>query len=326
MRTDRITATDSAERANSWDGLRTVVLLPCFNEGITIAGVIAGFRRTLSAAEIVVFDNASTDDTANEARRAGARVISERRQGKGHVVRRMFAEVDADIYLMADGDGTYDPAAAPHLIDTLIAGHCDMVVGTRAGVEQDAGRRGHAVGNRLFNRLYRGMFGDDYTDIFSGYRVFTRRFVKSFPAVSRGFEIETEMSVHASQLMLPVREVPCAYGVRAEGSASKLRTFRDGGRILATFLMLLKEVRPAIFYAYLACLAFAAALGLGMPVVMEYLHTGLVPRLPTAVLAASMGILGALALVCGLVLDSLSRARVESKRLVYLGLPGLGHQ
>ncbi|MGB3722022.1 MAG: glycosyltransferase [Pacificimonas sp.] len=306
-----------------WDGLNVAVVLPCYNEAQTIASVIADFRNALPGAAIHVFDNNSSDETAEVARAAGAHVITETRQGKGHVVRRMFAEVDADIYVMADGDGTYDASAAPKLVEALVTRRTDMVVGTREGVTDDAGRRGHAVGNRLFNTLYRGMFGHDYTDIFSGYRVFTRRFAKSFPAVSGGFEIETEMSVHASQLMLPVAEIPCPYGVRPEGSASKLRTFRDGGRILATFLMLLKEVRPAIFYGYVACLAFGIAAALGVPVIAEFLATGLVPRLPTAVLAASTGIIGTLALVCGLILDSLTRARVEHTRLVYLSQPAL---
>ncbi len=306
-----------------WDGLNIAVVLPCYNEAQTIASVIRDFRQSLPGADIYVFDNNSSDETAACARREGAKVFLEARQGKGHVVRRMFAEVDADVYVMADGDGTYDAAAAPKLVEALLTRHCDMVVGTRAGVTEDAGRRGHAFGNRLFNTLYQGMFGHDYTDIFSGYRVFTRRFAKSFPAISGGFEIETEMSVHASQLMLPVAEIPCPYGVRPEGSASKLRTFRDGSRILGTFLMLLKEVRPAIFYGYIACLAFGLSLALGIPVAMEFFQTGLVPRLPTAVLAASTGIIGFLALTCGLILDSLTRARVEHKRLAYLSLPAL---
>ncbi|MEM8826058.1 MAG: glycosyltransferase [Pseudomonadota bacterium] len=306
------------ETAAIWHGFDVAVILPCYNESATIAGVIAAFQAALDGATIHVFDNNSSDDTADVARRAGARVVTERRQGKGHVVRRMFAEIDADIYVMADGDGTYDAAAAPQLVATLIADRLDMVVGTRAGVTEDAGRRGHAVGNRLFNGLYAGMFGQDYSDIFSGYRVFTRRFAKSFPAVSRGFEIETEMSVHASQLMLPVAEIPCAYGVRREGSLSKLRTFRDGGRILLTFVMLLKEVRPAIFYAYVSTLLLALTAGLGGPLVAEFLATGLVPRLPTAVLAASTGILAGLAMMCGVILDSLTRARIEQKRFAYL--------
>ncbi|MEE9381449.1 MAG: glycosyltransferase, partial [Hyphomonadaceae bacterium] len=237
------------QRTNSeFPGLRIAVTLPCYNEAATIAGVIEQFRAALPGAEIFVFDNNSTDNTAIIAAEAGATVRTERRQGKGHVVRRIFADVEADIYIMADGDGTYDASIVPELVTKLLDERVDMVVGTRAGVTDDAGRKGHAFGNSIFNGLYGLIFGKDFTDIFSGYRVMTRRFVKSFPAVSAGFEIETEMSVHASQLAIPTLEVPTRYGVRPEDSESKLHTFRDGARILGMFAMLMKETRPTLFF------------------------------------------------------------------------------
>ncbi|MEA3539985.1 MAG: glycosyltransferase [Pseudomonadota bacterium] len=304
-------------------GLSTAVVLPCYNEAATIADVIAGFAEALPGAVIYVFDNNSSDNTARVAENAGAIVIREMRQGKGHVVRRMFAEVDADIYVMADGDGTYAAADAPTLVQALVERRLDMVVGTRRGVRQDAGRSRHALGNRLFNGVFQWMFGDDFSDIFSGYRVFSRRFAKSFPAVSRGFEIETEMSVHASQLMLPVAEIETDYGVRPEGSESKLRTFRDGFRILSVFFLLLKETRPAFFFGGLATLLTLASLVFGLPVVAEYLQTGLVPRIPTAVLAAALMIIAVMSAICGLILDSVSRSRVELKRMFLLMQRGL---
>ena len=300
---------------------RIAVTLPCYNEAATIAGVIADFRKALPGADIYVFDNNSTDGTVDIARRAGAIVRTEMRQGKGHVVRRIFADVEADIYIMADGDGTYDASVAPTLIELLKRNHVDMVVGTRANVTRDAGRNGHAFGNRIFNRLFNAMFGRQFTDIFSGYRVFSRRFVKSFPAVSAGFEIETEMSVHSCQLGIPTLERPTPYGVRPEESASKLRTFRDGFRILGMFVMLAKETRPAAFFGTIGVLLTLAALGLSAPLVVTYLDTGLVPRLPTAILATGMVIIAMIAAVCGLILDSLARARVEAKRSVFLSYP-----
>lgn len=304
-------------------GLSIAVVLPCYNEEATIADVVADFAEALPGAAIYVFDNNSRDGTASVAAAAGAIVIRETRQGKGHVVRRMFAEVDADIYVMADGDGTYASADAPRLVKTLVERRLDMVVGTRRGVQQDAGRSGHALGNRLFNGVFQWLFGDDFTDIFSGYRIFSRRFAKTFPAVSRGFEIETEMSVHASQLMLPVAEVETDYGVRPEGSVSKLRTFRDGFRILSVFFLLLKETRPAFFFGGIAALLMLASLALGLPVVAEFLETGLVPRFPTALLAAALMIIAAMSATCGLILDSVSRSRVELKRMFLLTQRGL---
>jgi len=300
---------------------RIAVILPCYNEAATIAEVIFDFETALPGAEIYVFDNNSTDGTAEIAERAGATVCRETRQGKGHVVRRMFADVEADIYIMADGDGTYDASVAPDLVALLQSGHVDMVVGTRSGVTEDAGRQGHAFGNHLFNRLYKMLFGDQFSDIFSGYRVFTRRFVKSFPATSQGFEIETEMSVHCSQLGIPTIEYPTRYGVRPEDSASKLRTLRDGFRILGMFGVLAKETRPAAFFGVIGLMMTLVAIGLSIPVVLTYLETGLVPRFPTLILSVGLFVVSTIAAVCGLILDSLARARIEAKRSVYLSYP-----
>ena len=254
---------------------------------------------------------------------AGAHVVRERRQGKGHVVRRMFADIDADIYIMADGDGTYAPADAEELVRTLLTERADMVVGTRRGVLADAGRQGHAAGNRLFNLLYRTIFGRDFTDIFSGYRAFSRRFVKSFPAVSGGFEIETEMSVHASRLKLPVSEIELHYGRRPEGSHSKLSTFRDGSRILWMFAMLMKETRPFVFFGLISGAVLAASIAFMLPVLAEYFHTGFVSRVPTWILSMALMMVSLLVFTAGLILDSLSRARNEQLRLSYISQPGL---
>ena len=300
---------------------RIAVVLPCYNEAATIASVIEAFRSALPDAEIYVFDNNSTDGTAEIARRAGASVRSETRQGKGYVVQRIFADVEADIYVMADGDGTYDAALAPTLVELMKRNHVDMVVGTRANVTKDAGRGGHAFGNRIFNMLFNAMFGRQFTDIFSGYRVFSRRFAKSFPAVSGGFEIETEMSVHACQIGVPTLERPTPYGVRPEDSTSKLRTFRDGFRILGLFLTLAKETRPAAFFGAIGLMLAFVALGLAAPLAVTYLETGLVPRMPTAILATGLVVIGTVSTVCGLILDSLARSRVEAKRSVFLSYP-----
>lgn len=308
------------------DGFEIAVLLPCFNEALTIADVVKGFRDALPGATVYVFDNNSTDDTARIAAKAGARVFREHKQGKGNVVRRMFADIDADIYVMADGDGTYDPADAPSLVSALMTERVDMVVGTRRDVTADAGRAGHAFGNKLFNSVYQMIFGSDFSDIFSGYRAFTRRYVKSFPATSTGFEIETEMSVHASQLMIPVAELEMNYGRRPEGSDSKLRTFRDGFRILRMFAMLMKETRPATFYAIFSAAFALGSLILMTPIMITWLETGLVPRFPTAIVATGMMVIAVLLMTCGLILDSLCRARVEQKRILFLGVRKLGVQ
>jgi glycosyltransferase involved in cell wall biosynthesis len=299
------------------------VLLPCYNEGLTIADVVSGFKRTLPGADIYVYDNNSTDDTARKAKQAGAEVVRERRQGKGHVVRRMFSDIDADIYIMADGDGTYAPEDAEELVRTLITERADMVVGTRRGVHDDAGRQGHAFGNRIFNILYRTIFGTDFTDIFSGYRAFSRRFAKSFPAVSDGFEIETEMSVHASRLKMPVCELELDYGRRPEGSHSKLSTFKDGGKILWMFAMLMKETRPFVFFSIVSAFFMAASLAFMTPVLLEYFETGLVDRLPTWVLSMALMMISFMVFTAGLILDSVARSRAEQLRIHYMRLPAL---
>jgi glycosyltransferase involved in cell wall biosynthesis len=300
---------------------RIAVTIPCYNEAVTIAKVIADFKAALPGADIYVFDNNSTDNTAQIAREAGAIVRSERRQGKGHVVRRIFSDVEADIYLMVDGDDTYDATVANTLIELLKRNHVDMVVGTRADVTKDAGREGHAFGNKIFNKIYGRLFGKQFSDIFSGYRVFSRRFVKSFPAVSSGFEIETEMSVHCSQLGISTLERPTHYGVRPDDSHSKLRTFRDGFRILGMFAMLAKETRPAAFFGAIGLALVALAGILAAPLFLTYFETGLVPRFPTAILATSLVMMASISAVCGLILDSLARARTEAKRSVFLSYP-----
>ncbi len=301
--------------------LNIAILLPCYNEGQSIARVVFDFRKSMPGARIFVYDNNSTDDTAEQAAQAGATVIPSRRQGKGNVVRQMFADIDADIYLMADGDGTYDASAAPLLVNTLIDDHLDMVVGTRKDVKKDAGRAGHAFGNAIFNVIYQTIFGDDFTDIFSGYRAFTRRFAKSFPAESPGFEIETEMSVHASVLRLPVAEVECEYGVREEGSESKLSTFRDGFKILRMIAMLMKETRPFSFFAIASTIILALSIATGFPVVIEYFQTGLVERIPTWMLSMTLLLGAMMGFSAGIILDSVARSRAEQKRIFYLSVP-----
>jgi glycosyltransferase involved in cell wall biosynthesis len=305
--------------------LAVAVLIPCYNEASTIDAVVRGFRETLPSARIYVYDNNSTDGTALKAMLAGAEVVRERRQGKGHVVRRMFADIEADIYIMADGDGTYSPKDAEELIRILLTERADMVVGTRRGVHDDAGRQGHAAGNRLFNVLYRAIFGRDFTDIFSGYRAFSRRFVKSFPAVSGGFEIETEMSVHASRLKLPVTEIELDYGRRPEGSHSKLSTYRDGAKILWMFAMLMKETRPFAFFSGISAAFMATSLIFMAPVIIAYFQTGLVERMPTWVFSLVLMVLSFLMFTAGLILDSVSRARAEQLRIHYMSLPLRGH-
>jgi glycosyltransferase involved in cell wall biosynthesis len=299
------------------------VLVPCHNEELTIERVVHDFQKSIPTAHIFVYDNCLTDNTAGIARAAGAIVRAEPWPGKGNVVRRMFGDIDADIYIMADGDATYDPSMAPKMIRILLQERLDMVVGTRSNVFNNAHRTGHGFGNWIFNRLYRELFGPTFTDIFSGYRVFSRRFVKSFPAISSGFEIETEMSVHASQLRMPVAEIKTNYGAREEGSVSKLRTFRDAFRIFGTFLLLFKEIQPARFFGTIAFLLILFSLGLAYPVLETYLKTGLVPRFPTAILATGLMVLAAISLVSGLILDSVARGRLEYKRLIYLSLSQL---
>ena len=304
---------------------RVAVVLPCYNEEAAIAETIAGFRAALPQAQIYVFDNNSSDRTVDIARAAGAIVRVERQQGKGHVVRRMFADVDADVYVMADGDLTYDPKAAPAMVAMLIGGQLDMVVGTRQHQAVGAYRGGHVLGNRLFTNLLSGLFGRSFSDIFSGYRIFSRRFVKSFPVLSAGFEIETEMSVHALELRMPVGEVETAYGARPEGSASKLSTYRDGWRILKTIGTLYRIERPVLFYGSVGALILIAAVLLSVPLVLTYLDTGLVPRVPTAILITGMTIIAVLCFFAGLILDTVTRGRREVRRLAYLSHRAPGH-
>jgi len=303
---------------------RIAVLLPCFNEEATIAATVAGFRASLPTAEIYVYDNNSRDRTREIAAAGGAVVRSERQQGKGHVVRRMFADIDADVYVMADGDLTYDPSSAQAMVDQLLAEQLDMVVGTRRHQEKDAYRGGHVLGNRLFTGLLAGLFGRSFSDIFSGYRVFSRRFVKSFPVLSSGFEIETEMSVHALELRMPVAEVETAYGARPEGSESKLSTYTDGWRILTTIATLYRIERPVLFFGSIGALLLIAALLLSIPLILTYLDTGLVPRVPTAILITGITIVAVLCFFAGLILDTVTRGRREMRRLAYLALPGPG--
>ena len=303
------------------DSLRIAVILPCYNEEAAITETVAGFRAALPAAAIYVYDNNSRDRTAELARQAGAIVRAERQQGKGHVVRRMFADIDADIYVMADGDLTYDPKAAPDMVRMLVEQQFDMVVGTRQHEETGAYRGGHIFGNRLFTGLLARLFGRSFTDIFSGYRVFSRRFVKSFPVLSEGFEIETEISVHALELRMPVGELSTSYGARPEGSASKLSTYRDGWRILKTIGTLYRVERPVLFYGGLAGLLLLVAVILAVPLLITYLDTGLVPRFPTAILATGMVIVAVLSFFAGLILDTVTRGRREMRRIAYLAYP-----
>jgi len=300
---------------------RIAVLLPCYNEEAAIANTVAGFRSALPGATVYAYDNNSSDRTAELARAAGAVVRTERQQGKGHVVRRMFADIDADVYVMADGDLTYDPKAAPAMVEMLLAEELDMVVGTRKHEAKSAYRGGHVLGNKLFTGLLSGLFGRSFSDIFSGYRVFSRRFVKSFPVLSSGFEIETEMSVHALELRMPVGEVETVYGARPDGSESKLSTFGDGWRILKTIATLYRVERPVLFYGSIGALLLAAAIVLAIPLVVTYLNTGLVPRFPTAILVTGMTVIAVLCFFAGLILDTVTRGRREVRRLAYLALP-----
>lgn len=300
---------------------RLAVILPCHNEAAAIGSVVADFRRILPAAQIYVIDNNSTDDTAVIAATAGAIVLSEREKGKGNAVRRGFSEVEADLYILADGDGTYDANRAPEMVRRMLDEHLDMVVGVRREVDQTAYRAGHRWGNRLFNQIVRNLFGNKFSDIFSGYRVFSRRFVKSFPALSTGFEIETEMSVHAIHLRLPTAEIETAYSERCAGSTSKLHTYRDGLRILFTVLRLLKAVRPLALFCTIGALLLALAMLLGAPILVHFLETHTVPRLPTTVAVVGLTVLGALSIITGLILDSIMLAETAYKRLFYLSQP-----
>ncbi len=304
-------------------GLRIAVLVPCYNEAAAIGTVVAGFRATLPNAGIYVYDNNSTDGTAAAAGKAGAIVRSETRQGKGNVVRRMFADVDADVYVLVDGDATYDAPSAPAMISDLIENHRDMVVAARVDRETAAYRRGHRTGNRMLTWFVSTVFGKSFTDILSGYRVFSRRFVKSFPVLSGGFEIETELTVHALELDLPVGEIRTPYFARLEGSQSKLNTWRDGFRILWTIFRLYRSERPLNFFSAVGISLAIASVGFAIPVFVTYLQAGTVPRLPTAVLSTGLMLSALLAFVAGLILDTVTRGRREMKLLAYLAQPPL---
>ena len=300
------------------------VILPCYNEGQAIARVVAEFRAALPAADIYVFDNASTDDTAIQARAAGANVRRIAERGKGNVLRQAFAQIEADVYVVADGDGTYDAAQAPELIAALWTDRLDMVVGTREAAEPgQAYRDGHQTGNRMFNWLIHRLFAGQFLDIFSGYRILSRPFVKSFPALASGFETETEMSLHAIQLGLPCREIATRYGARMDGSQSKLKTYRDGARILWFIVRLLKHLRPLYLATVLGAYIAALSVGVGTPVIVEFLQTDLVPRLPTAMAAAALMIIAVLGVMTGLILDGVAYAQQETKRLAYLAVDRL---
>ena len=299
--------------------MRLAVIIPCYNEEAAIGKVVDDFRCVLPEAEIYVYDNNSRDRTAEIALQHGATVRREKRQGKGHVIRRMFRDVEADIYVMADGDATYQASKATEMVQMLVDDQLDMVIGRRIAVnEGDAYRKGHVLGNRLFTGAVAMLFGKSFQDIFSGYRVFSRRFVKSFPVSSSGFEIETEMAVHSLDQGMAVAEVDTEYYARLEGSNSKLNTYRDGLRILRTIISFLRHYRPLAFYGSIAAILALLSLGLGIPVVLEFMETGRVDRLPTAVLSTGLALLAAIALTCGLILDSVSRMHRSVKQLHYL--------
>ncbi len=300
---------------------RIAVLLPCYNEAAAIATTVAGFRAALPEATVYVYDNNSRDDTVAVAREAGAIVRHERMQGKGAVVRRMFADIDADVYVMADGDATYDAPSARMLVDRLLGEQLDMIVGARVNAAEQAYRRGHRFGNALLTGMLARLFGRSFTDILSGYRVFSRRFVKSFPALSAGFEIETEISVHALELRMPCAELETPYYARPEGSSSKLSTYSDGWRILKTILTLYRIERPTLYFGALAALFTLAAVAMAVPLAITYSRTGLVPRFPTAIAATGLVIVAALSFFAGLILDTVVRGRRELRRLAYLQHP-----
>ncbi|MBN9590039.1 MAG: glycosyl transferase [Alphaproteobacteria bacterium 64-11] len=302
--------------------MKVAVLIPCYNEEAAIATVVQDFRAVLPDAPIYVYDNNSRDQTAARAAAAGAVVRREARQGKGNVVRRMFADIEADIYVLVDGDDTYDASAAPRMIQHMMAEGADLLTARRVHSRADAYRPGHVFGNRMLTGLTSALFRVKLSDMLSGYRVFSRRFVKSFPFTAEGFAIETELTVHAVRLLMPMAEMDTRYKERPVGSVSKLNTWRDGFRILGTIAYLLREERPLVFFsAIFGALALASVLA-GTPVVTEYLATGLVPRLPTAVLATGLMVLAFLSLACGLILDTVTRGRWEAKRMAYLAIPG----
>ncbi len=302
--------------------MELAVIVPCLDEEAAIGQVVRDFRAALPTATVYVYDNGSTDRTVDVARAAGAVVRREPLKGKGNVVRRMFADVEADVYVLVDGDDTYDASAAPALVQALVEGSLDMVNGARQGGGEDAYRAGHRLGNIVLTGLVARVFGNRIRDMLSGYRAFSRRYVKSFPALSSGFEIETELTVHALELRMPMKELGTRYKERPQGSASKLKTYRDGVRILRTILLLLKEERPLAFFTAIFAALSSASIVLSLPLFETYHRTGLVPRLPTALLSTGLMILSFLSLAAGLILDSVARGRRELKRLRYLEVRG----
>jgi glycosyltransferase involved in cell wall biosynthesis len=309
---------------SSFAGMQIAVLVPCYNEAAAIDKVVRDFKAAVPSATVYVYDNNSTDETSAVALAAGAQVRRELRKGKGNVVRRMFQDVEADIYVMVDGDDTYDASVAPQLIDRLVAENLDMVVGRRIETHQAAYRAGHRLGNRVLTGLVGWLFGAQIEDMLSGYRVFSRRFVKSFPSFSREFEIETELTVHAMQMRMAVSEVETNYKERPPGSTSKLRTFRDGWRILLTITNLMRNERPLLFFTLIGLCNLIVAVVLGIPVLLEYIDTGLVPRVPTAILCTGLVLIAGISVATGLMLDLVAHVRREAKRLVYLQHPAPG--
>ena len=314
-----------AARGIAEASLRVAVLIPCWNEAPTIAKVVGDFRSALPGAAIVVYDNNSADGSAAAARAAGATVRRETLQGKGNVIRRAFADIEADIYVLVDGDDTYDASTAPAMLHLLLEQHLDMVTGRRiAEAGENAYRRGHQLGNRVLTGAVRLIFGDRISDMLSGYRVFSRRFVKSFPALAYGFETETEFTVHALELRMPIGEVPTPYKARPAGSVSKLHSIADGLKIVRAILMLVKDERPLQFFSLVGAILLLTALAFGIPVVLEFLRTGLVPRFPTAIMATGLVVLSFLSFASSLTLNSVARGRKEVKRIAYLAVPATG--
>jgi glycosyltransferase involved in cell wall biosynthesis len=307
--------------ASSMSALQVAVLVPCFNEEAAIAKVVADFKSSLPDAVVYVYDNNSTDKTSDVAAAAGAEVRREYRRGKGNVVRRMFQDIEADVYVMVDGDDTYDASVAGALVKRLVDENLDMVVGRRVETHQAAYRAGHRLGNAVLTGLVRWLFGANIVDMLSGYRVFSKRFVKSFPSFSREFEIETELTVHAMQMRMAVAEIDTNYKERPPGSTSKLRTFRDGWRILMTITNLMRNERPLLFFGMIGALFAVVSLALGIPVLLEWMDTGLVRRFPTAILCSGLAVVGVISIATGLILDLVSHVRRETKRLAYLSYP-----
>jgi len=321
-----MSSSELAVEAKGADRYDVAVLVPCYNEARAIAKVVGDFRAALPNATVYVYDNNSTDGTAEAAKAAGAVVRRETHQGKGYVVRRMFNDIEADIYVLVDGDATYDAPSAPRMIASLLSDRLDMVVATRVDRDDKAYRRGHRAGNRLLTGFVTHIFGRAFTDILSGYRVFSRRFVKSFPILSGGFEIETELTVHALELELPVGEVATPYFSRPTGSASKLSTWQDGFRIFWTVLKLYRAERPLALFGSMGIALALIAIGLAVPIFITYVHQGLVPRLPTAVLSTGLMLVAVLSIACGLILDTVTRGRREAKLIAYLALRAPGEE